>query len=102
MMETPYLLVFKDDVTELDRILLGCALFLAGCGVLCVFSAGAGRMGRGWDFALRQSLWLAAGGLAMFFMVGVGYRRLLDAAYSSRSEERRVGKECRSRWSPYH
>ena len=81
MMETPYLLVFKDDVTELDRILLGCALFLAGCGVLCVFSAGAGRMGRGWDFALRQSLWLAAGGLAMFFMVGVGYRRLLDAAY---------------------
>ena len=22
--------------------------------------------------------------------------------YSTRSEERRVGKECRSRWSPYH
>ena len=22
--------------------------------------------------------------------------------YSDRSEERRVGKECRSRWSPYH
>ena len=27
--------------------------------------------------------------------VGVG-------GYASRSEERRVGKECRSRWSPYH
>src|SRR5256885_10851197 len=25
----------------------------------------------------------------------------VDAAYN-RSEERRVGKECRSRWSPYH
>ena len=25
---------------------------------------------------------------------------LLESA--SRSEERRVGKECRSRWSPYH
>ena len=24
------------------------------------------------------------------------------ARESSRSEERRVGKECRSRWSPYH
>src|SRR3712207_9570759 len=24
------------------------------------------------------------------------------AAFSKRSEERRVGKECRSRWSPYH
>ena len=23
-------------------------------------------------------------------------------ACDSRSEERRVGKECRSRWSPYH
>ena len=22
--------------------------------------------------------------------------------YDERSEERRVGKECRSRWSPYH
>src|SRR5690554_1259828 len=25
-----------------------------------------------------------------------------DARKSLRSEERRVGKECRSRWSPYH
>ena len=25
-----------------------------------------------------------------------------DALYEIRSEERRVGKECRSRWSPYH
>src|SRR5258708_15816998 len=24
------------------------------------------------------------------------------SAASARSEERRVGKECRSRWSPYH
>ena len=28
--------------------------------------------------------------------------RLKDAHPGSRSEERRVGKECRSRWSPYH
>ena len=25
-----------------------------------------------------------------------------EAKKRSRSEERRVGKECRSRWSPYH
>jgi len=24
------------------------------------------------------------------------------ASHQDRSEERRVGKECRSRWSPYH
>ena len=27
---------------------------------------------------------------------------LADAVNDIRSEERRVGKECRSRWSPYH
>ena len=26
----------------------------------------------------------------------------LELANEARSEERRVGKECRSRWSPYH
>jgi len=37
-----------------------------------------------------------------------GYSHLLggypggQAEYVRRSEERRVGKECRSRWSPYH
>src|SRR5256886_16203306 len=29
-------------------------------------------------------------------------RGKLPAAVTLRSEERRVGKECRSRWSPYH
>jgi len=33
-------------------------------------------------------------------MIDVGGAALLGAA--ARSEERRVGKECRSRWSPYH
>ena len=27
---------------------------------------------------------------------------LAGAVFGIRSEERRVGKECRSRWSPYH
>ena len=29
-------------------------------------------------------------------------KRLFKNLESQRSEERRVGKECRSRWSPYH
>ena len=31
-----------------------------------------------------------------------GTGEMYDYTSSSRSEERRVGKECRSRWSPYH
>ena len=35
---------------------------------------------------------------------GGGYTDVtkVNASTRSRSEERRVGKECRSRWSPYH
>ena len=32
---------------------------------------------------------------------GSSIDEFLDSIYA-RSEERRVGKECRSRWSPYH
>src|SRR3712207_7702827 len=38
-------------------------------------------------------------------VVDASVRRLLGVSsplIDSRSEERRVGKECRSRWSPYH
>ena len=29
-------------------------------------------------------------------------QQVVDPFVKARSEERRVGKECRSRWSPYH
>src|SRR5256885_16167590 len=37
-------------------------------------------------------------------ILGHGHPAVLDAVQRAarRSEERRVGKECRSRWSPYH
>jgi len=40
------------------------------------------------------------GKIAMFD--AFGYRDKETKAPMKRSEERRVGKECRSRWSPYH
>src|ERR1035437_9370264 len=48
--------------------------------------------------------------VVVFQVVGVlpdvvaedGIEALRDGAVLIRSEERRVGKECRSRWSPYH
>ncbi len=33
---------------------------------------------------------------------GMGEMLLRANCVRNRSEERRVGKECRSRWSPYH
>ena len=31
-----------------------------------------------------------------------GLIEVIKSVETNRSEERRVGKECRSRWSPYH
>ena len=52
-----------------------------------------------------NSKWLLAipaqkrgGGGGGWWLVGLASR----CSIRSRSEERRVGKECRSRWSPYH
>ena len=44
--------------------------------------------------------------VAGFDSIFSGYSSIDDDFYEEleeiRSEERRVGKECRSRWSPYH
>ena len=45
------------------------------------------------------------GCLFILFMVSLLYKSFevsLGPICLFRSEERRVGKECRSRWSPYH
>src|SRR5256884_7766505 len=43
-----------------------------------------------------------AGGGPEIGSVAVHHRPLQEKRDQTRSEERRVGKECRSRWSPYH
>ena len=40
--------------------------------------------------------------LAAGLGAGKGHGGLHLGQHGARSEERRVGKECRSRWSPYH
>ena len=42
------------------------------------------------------------GGLLALFVKLFRSSRRLGQLMLCRSEERRVGKECRSRWSPYH
>ena len=42
-------------------------------------------------------------GTAIYFHLTKGRaQKTEEQAMDNRSEERRVGKECRSRWSPYH
>ena len=41
-------------------------------------------------------------GAGQYSTVVEGYFAMPEINFLNRSEERRVGKECRSRWSPYH
>ena len=51
-----------------------------------------------------MSLLLPDSGLLFWMLLSFGVVFVVLAKYGFpvRSEERRVGKECRSRWSPYH
>ena len=74
---------FIADLDVLPRSLLlwrSLTNWIGGIGIIVIFMALLPQFGRGAMFLLRAE---TTGPLC-------------------RSEERRVGKECRSRWSPYH
>ena len=80
---------------------LGFLLVSAGCAIgignVWRFPYVTGQNGGG-IFVLFYLIFLVIMGLPVLTMeLAVG-----RASRKSRSEERRVGKECRSRWSPYH
>ena len=55
-----------------------------------------------WWIALGLALVLVIAGVVGFELYAAHYAKTVTQSQSHRSEERRVGKECRSRWSPYH
>ena len=68
-------------------------------------------VGNMWPYAIEQSKtqiadWLANPALMLDTSVILSIEVCIQMAFCMmavhRSEERRVGKECRSRWSPYH
>src|SRR5258708_1646841 len=61
---------------------------------------GSNTDGYGLTTALREDLHTELAGGHLLLLGAGGAAR--GAAVEYRSEERRVGKECRSRWSPYH
>ena len=48
------------------------------------------------------AMWFGTKEAGAFTIAEDGKYALVLNLKGSRSEERRVGKECRSRWSPYH
>src|ERR1043166_9998705 len=90
---------------KLRRIYYACEFLLFTVVYALVFS---GSRLRALDaFGSRMDALVSLGLAGLFIVIHVVARRSLlpriESHYApARSEERRVGKECRSRWSPYH
>src|SRR5256885_3332608 len=76
-----------------------CSSDLIGIGLI---SLGLGSMQIILDKGQRED-WLSSNFIRVFFALMIfGLIAGILWELRERSEERRVGKECRSRWSPYH
>ena len=95
-----------------DYSLLFLIIFLLCFGLIMLYSTssyyGSTRFNDAAYYVKRQMYASALGIAAMLFISKIPYKfwmQVSTLAYFvalTRSEERRVGKECRSRWSPYH
>src|SRR2546427_6432857 len=56
----------------------------------------------GEDILVLRNAGPKGAGMPEWGMLPIPTRLLKQGVKDMRSEERRVGKECRSRWSPYH
>ena len=54
------------------------------------------------DLRSKQFAGVILGLIVMLILSLLDYSWIMNFQWIMRSEERRVGKECRSRWSPYH
>src|SRR3712207_9480863 len=59
-------------------------------------------IGRTWQMSTIQYDFNQPARFGLEYTTADGSRQQPVMIHSARSEERRVGKECRSRWSPYH
>src|SRR3712207_9247842 len=95
----PYTTLFRSGVPRARALLAGVDLVPMSPDVLEVAADLAPPSLRSLD-AVHLATALSLGSALDAFVVYD--ERLAQAATDARSEERRVGKECRSRWSPYH
>ena len=85
-----------DDPTDVEAALRGYAMTTAEALQLAEQATGGRAASMEFDLEHEELRVVVARADGMNSVVRVHLRR------GERSEERRVGKECRSRWSPYH
>src|SRR3712207_9153859 len=105
-MQNYYNLLYREEEREMLQLCQA-----GGIGVIPWSPLARGRLTRDWDETTHRSandrfgsrLYDEGSDRAIVARVAeVAAGRGVPRAQVARSEERRVGKECRSRWSPYH
>src|SRR2546426_6018091 len=94
-----------EDVRAFTATTLSFVLMLSNAAVTVVAFSGVLWSISRTLFAIAILYAACGSALAVLFgrpLVWLNYNQLDKEADFRRSEERRVGKECRSRWSPYH
>src|SRR2546425_13365194 len=86
--------------TTLFRSRRGLALFYAALGLAAITKDLLGALGP--LVVVVMFVWLTGERPLTLWVPWWSVLLLVAIALPWRSEERRVGKECRSRWSPYH
>src|SRR3712207_9113215 len=100
----PYTTLFRSDdsgpLIKLAGVLIAMAIAMIACGLLGV---GIERVAyKPLRNSPRLAVLITAIGMSFILQnVGLVWKGPAQVPFP-RSEERRVGKECRSRWSPYH
>src|SRR3712207_5913759 len=103
-------LQFEPELAELDRLLDDDTIFEKVKADLCRRYPNSARLGRHStpvEVILRMLVVKCLYGFSYeqteyFVSDSIVLRQFCRLYLEPRSEERRVGKECRSRWSPYH
>src|SRR2546429_8568962 len=100
----PYTTLFR-SLQGTARLATALVLAIPACYLVVALSCGGAVLlvtGRGPLASLVHSFRLTSGSFWRLTSIYTVAFVLLMVLYLVRSEERRVGKECRSRWSPYH
>ena len=92
--------ISPSNIPENQKHLYG-GLFIAT--LLATISSTLVNLTAPYEYLLLPTIFLLTFGNAYISLYGHRATMVAFAGlFTTRSEERRVGKECRSRWSPYH
>ena len=90
-------------IKKIVALTAACAMLssTAGCQIITIDGEGTAEVGEN-GVVGNGAIGLSVSTLNNPFFVSLAEGAQAEAEEKGRSEERRVGKECRSRWSPDH